>query len=200
MDPTELSSPEQPSQAPQDSDDLKPPEQQSRRRKGFSKQPMLSWTAQHSVGVGQQAASPMQGQGITASNGLSSLSSAAASRGAASDGRTAASPGFLGPASDGRTVVVSGLRKDLAGPEAKQKTVEFCKQYGEVSCCWLRKGKSSYWFAIVQFAEVSHSVAHCTHHALWHKRHKCQAHTSAFACRSCHDSVSCTSLTGSKTA
>lgn len=63
-------------------------------------------------------------------------------------------PGFTNPTSDGRTVVVSGFRKGAAGPQARQQTLDVCAQFGDVSCCWLRKGKSSCWFTVVQFAEV----------------------------------------------
>jgi len=42
----------------------------------------------------------------------------------------------------------------MAGPEAKQRAMDMCAQFGGVSACWLRKGKSSCWFVIVRFTEV----------------------------------------------
>jgi len=62
--------------------------------------------------------------------------------------------GFANPTSDGRTVVVTGFRKGMAGPEAKQMALGLCAQFGGISACWLRKGKSSCWFVIVHFTEV----------------------------------------------
>ena len=142
MEPAGMSSPEQPSQAPQDSDDSRPHEQLPRSRKGSCRQPS-------SFSAGQQAASALQGQGTTA----------AVISGSISFNSVVASPRVSGPASDGRTVVLNGLKMDTAGAGAKQQATEFCRQFGDVNCCWLRKGKSSYWFAIVQFAEVLHAMA-----------------------------------------
>ena len=63
--------------------------------------------------------------------------------------------GSANPSSDGRTVVVNGFTKGVSGTEARQQALDACAPFGQVSYCWLRKGKSSCWFSIVQFAEVS---------------------------------------------
>ena len=138
---------EQPSKAPQDSGDSDPPQPTRRAPRAFrqpptmsSRRPSASQSAASQPAAAGQAFFTVQGR----RHGSPSTS--------AYSGHP---PVFANPSSDGRTVVVSGFRKGSAGPQAKQQTMDMCAEYGDVSCCWLRKGKSSCWFTILQFAEVS---------------------------------------------
>lgn len=138
---------EQPSKAPQDSGDSDPPQPTRRAPRAFrhppsstSRQPSASQSAASQPTAAGQAF--LTGQGRRHGSPSTSVNSGQP-------------PGYTNPSSDGRTVVVSGFRKGSAGPQAKQQTLDMCAQFGDVSCCWLRKGKSSCWFTIVQFAEVS---------------------------------------------
>ena len=132
---------EQPSQAPQDSGESDPPQAPSRASRG-SRQP-------HMVSLRQSSASQ------SATRQLVTSRHNRRQDGASTSASPEYPPGLANPNSNGRTVVVSGFKKGMAGPEARQQTLDLCAQFGEVSCCWLRKGKSSCWFTIVQFAEVS---------------------------------------------
>lgn len=134
---------EQPSQAPQDSTDSEPTQPIRRRHRGSAKQLCMSSlgspaAAQHSGTAGQD-----QREATDRSTCATNMSHQAP-------------PGFASPVSDGRTVVVTGFNKGMAGPEARQRAVDLCSQHGEIAACWLRKGKSSCWFIIVQYTEVSH--------------------------------------------
>ena len=138
---------EQPSKAPQDSGDSDPPQPTRRAPKAFrhphtasSRQPLASQSAAPLPAATGQAFVTGQGR----RHGSPSTSAC-----------SGPPPGFANSSSDGKTVVVSGFRKGSAGPQAKQQTLDMCEEFGDVSCCWLRKGKSSCWFTIVQFAEVS---------------------------------------------
>ena len=136
---------EQPSQAPQDSTDSEPTQPIRRRHRGSAKQLCMSSlgnpaAALHSGAAGQDQCEAIGRSPSTCTTNMSHQ----------------APPGFASPASDGRTVVVTGFNKGLAGPEARQRAVDLCSQHGETTACWLRKGKSSCWFIIVQYTEVSH--------------------------------------------
>lgn len=137
---------EQPSQAPQDSGDSESSQTSWRGPKGSTRQAHVSSSGIQAVSRSSGAA----GQGGMAA-AVNSPSTSASCQGP---------PGFANPSSDGRTVVVNGFRKGMAGPEARQKAMDMCMLYGQVSACWLRKGKSSCWFVIAQFAEVI-AVAFC---------------------------------------
>ena len=132
---------EQPSKAPQDSGDSDPSLPSSRAPKG-SRQP-------HTAPVHQSSASQ------SATRTLVTFGHSRQQDGAGTSASPGYPPGFANPSSNGRTVVINGFRKGMAGPEARQQTLDLCAYFGEVSCCWLRKGKSSCWFTIVQFVEVS---------------------------------------------
>lgn len=134
--PLQNDSREQPSQAPQDSGDSDPSRPPRRRPRGSTRQPNLSLSG---------AAQSLSAGGHGAGHSPSTSATSSAYQGI---------PDGANPASDGRTVVVSGIRKGMPGPEARQGVMELCAQHGEVTACWLRKGKSSSWFGIAQFAEV----------------------------------------------
>lgn len=142
---------EQPSKAPQDSGDSGPL-QPLREGPRASRHPLTAPMGQPpaSQSASQSATQPVVIMGQYRRHGSPSTS--------AYSGQPS---GFANPSSDGRTVVVSGFRKGAAGPQARQQTLDMCGQFGDVSCCWLRKGKSSCWFTIVQFAEVSSRVLLC---------------------------------------
>ena len=172
---------EAPSQAPQESEDSDVQQMQHGRRRRSRKkstplpvsqqtkpllvshQTMPSLLGQQTVTLplSQQAAEECTGQGRLATSvsgpGLSSNYpiSPATDPGSAGN-HPGSSASFMSPASDGKTVVVNGFRRGLTGPGTKQQVTDICQQHGDISCCWLRKGKSGFWFAIVQFAEVRH--------------------------------------------
>ncbi|KAL3152433.1 hypothetical protein ABBQ32_001483 [Trebouxia sp. C0010 RCD-2024] len=135
---------EQPSKAPQDSGDSDQP-QPLHKGPRASRHPLTAHVGQPpaSQSTFQSATQPVVIMGQYRWHGSPSTS--------AYSGQP---PGFANPSSDGRTVVVSGFRKGSAGPQARQQTLDMCGQFGDVSCCWLRKGKSSCWFTVVQFAEA----------------------------------------------
>ena len=138
---------EQPSKAPQDSGDSDPP-LPIRRAPRASRHPPTAPLRQPSASQSPASQAAAAGQLVIMGQ----------SRRHESPSKSVCSrypPGSANPSSDGRTVVVSGFRKGSAGPQAKQQTLDMCAQFGDVSCCWLRKGRSSCWFSIVQFAEVS---------------------------------------------
>ena len=146
--------PEQPSKAPQDSGDSDPP-QPTRRAPRAYRHPPTSSSRQTSASQSAASQPTAAGQAFFSGQGRRHGSPSTS----ANSGQP---PGFANPSSDGRTVVVSGFRKGSAGPQAKQQTLDMCALFGDVSCCWLRKGKSSCWFTIVQFAEVSTPDRLCT--------------------------------------
>ncbi len=134
---------EQPSQAPQDSGDTEPTQSTQQGPRGSTRQPLMA-------SLGNPAAYQPSGA-VGADRGGVADSSPSTS---ATSTSHPAPLGFANPTSDGRTVVVTGFRKGMAGPEAKQRAMDMCAQFGGVSACWLRKGKSSCWFVIVRFTEV----------------------------------------------
>ena len=134
---------EQPSQAPQDSGDSEATQSIWRGPWGSTRQPLVSSS-------GNPAANQPSGA-VGADRGGAADSSPSTS---ATSTSHPAPLGFANPTSDGRTVVVTGFRKGMAGPEAKQMALDMCAQFGGISACWLRKGKSSCWFVIVHFTEV----------------------------------------------
>ena len=136
-------SPEQPSQAPQDSGDSEATQSTQRGPQGSTWQPLMSLLG--SPAVNQPAGAVGADRG-GAADGSPSTSATSTSH--------PAPLGFPNPTSDGRTVVVTGFRKGMAGPEAKQMALDMCAQFGGISACWLRKGKSSCWFVIIHFTEV----------------------------------------------
>lgn len=142
---------EQPRKAPQDSGDSDPP-QPLRKGPRASKHPLTVPVGQPpaSQSAFQSATPPVVIIGQRRRHGSPSTSS-----------YSGQPSGFANPSSDGRTVVVSGFKKGAAGPQARQQTLDMCAQFGDVSCCWLRKGKSSCWFTIVQFAQVSLRMLLC---------------------------------------
>ena len=138
---------EQPSKAPQDSGDSDPPQLTRRAPRTLRQPPTVS---------SRQPSDSQSGASQPAAAGQASVRGQGRRHGSPSTSAYSGHPpGFANPSSDGRTVVVSGFRKGSAGPQAKQLTLDLCAEFGDVSCCWLRKGKSSCWFSIVQFAEVS---------------------------------------------
>ncbi|DBB10750.1 TPA: hypothetical protein ACH3X3_007239 [Trebouxia sp. C0006] len=134
---------EQPSQAPQDSGDSEATQSTQRGPQGSTWQPLMS-------SLGNPAVNQPAGA-VGADRGRAAVSSPSTS---ATSTSHPAPMGFANPTSDGRTVVVTGFRKGMAGPEAKQMALGLCAQFGGISACWLRKGKSSCWFVIVHFTEV----------------------------------------------
>ena len=147
---------EQPSQAPQDSGDSDPPQPPRRAPRAFRHPPTAS---------GRQPPAPLPVASQSAAAGQVVITGQG--RQQDSPGRSAyygQHPGFANPSSDGRTVVVSGFRKGSSGPQAKQQTLDMCAEFGDVSCCWLRKGRSCCWFSIVQFTDVSPPPIVCGDH------------------------------------
>ena len=134
---------EQPSQAPQDSGDSEATQSTQRGPQGSTWQLLMSL-------LGNPAVNQPAGA-VGADRGRAAVSSPSTSATSISH---PAPMGFANPTSDGRTVVVTGFRKGMAGPEAKQMALDLCAQFGGISACWLRKGKSSCWFVIVHFTEV----------------------------------------------
>lgn len=137
-------SPEQPSQAPRDSGDSEATQSTQRGPQGSTWQPLMSLLG--SPAVNQPAGAVGADRG-GAADGSPSTSATSTSH--------PAPLGFPNPTSDGRTVVVTGFRKGMAGPEAKQMALDMCAQFGGISACWLRKGKSSCWFVIIHFTEIT---------------------------------------------
>ncbi|DBB10751.1 TPA: hypothetical protein ACH3X3_007239 [Trebouxia sp. C0006] len=135
---------EQPSQAPQDSGDSEATQSTQRGPQGSTWQPLMS-------SLGNPAVNQPAGA-VGADRGRAAVSSPSTS---ATSTSHPAPMGFANPTSDGRTVVVTGFRKGMAGPEAKQMALGLCAQFGGISACWLRKGKSSCWFVIVHFTEAA---------------------------------------------
>ena len=134
---------EQLSQAPQDLGNSEATQSTQRGPQGFTWQPLMS-------SLGNPAVNQPAGA-VRADRGGAADSSPSTS----ANGTNHPAPlGFANPTSDGRTVVVTGFRKGMAGPEAKQMALDMCAQFGGISACWLRKGKSSCWFVIVHFTEV----------------------------------------------
>lgn len=62
------------------------------------------------------------------------------------------------PCSDGRSIVISGFKRGIAGFEAKERALAACKPFGAVGSSWVRKGRTGCWFVIAQFDEVSLSA------------------------------------------
>lgn len=138
---------EQPSKAPQDSGESDPL-QPTRRAPRTFRHPLSASLRQPSASQSAASQPAAAGQAFITGQGRRHGSPSTSAH-------SGQPPGFANPSSDGRTVVVSGFRKGSGGPQAKQQTLDMCAEFGEVSCCWLRKGKSSCWFTIVRFAEVS---------------------------------------------
>ena len=140
-------SPEEPSQAPQDSGESEFPHPNWRGPRA-SRPPFTSL-------LGTPRAAARQGNAGAAGN-MSSTAAGSLAQHVAS--------GCLYPVSDGRTVVVSGFRKGIAGPEAQQQATEMCLQHGHVKAFWFRRGRGS-CYVIAQFAEVI-SVS-CRHNSVF---------------------------------
>lgn len=156
---------ELPSRAPQDSGDSGDPPQPTLRAPRAFRHPPTASLRQPPPSLPVASQSAAAGQVVITGHG----------RMHGSPGRSAycgQPPGFASPSSDGRTVVVSGFGKGSSGPQAKQQTLDMCAEFGDVSCCWLRKGRSS-WFSIVQFADVStpHIVLMCVY--VWRSPFAC---------------------------
>ncbi|KAL0031516.1 hypothetical protein WJX77_004620 [Trebouxia sp. C0004] len=133
---------EQPIQAPQDSGDFEASQSTQQGPWGSTRQPFMSSLGNPAANQPSGAVGPNRGGAADSSPSTSATSTS-----------HPAPLGFANPTSDGRTVVVTGFRKGMAGPEVKQRAMDMCAQCGGISACWLRKGKNSCWFVIVRFTE-----------------------------------------------